>query len=189
MNSADFRIGVAPFANAPDIALKVIAGQFVGAFHIAADILSPMENPGYAFDSRRGQYNAALILKELETVRGTPRFADYEKVIAVLDVDLFVPIFSYVLGEARLGGTFALVSLYRLENDLQRAAKIALHEYGHLCNLAHCPDGSCLMHFSKGIAELDGLPLDYCRYCSLALQKECSCKRSSREVAPVPLRS
>ena len=35
-----------------------------------------------------------------------------------------------------------------------RAAKVALHELGHLFNLQHCDDSRCLMHFNVDIADL-----------------------------------
>jgi len=98
-------------------------------------------------------------------------------VIGILDVDLFVPIFSHVFGEAKQGGKYALVSLFRLKknpdgstimssNFYERAAKVALHELGHLYNLFHCEDKRCLMHFSGGLEDLDETPLYFCRYCT-----------------------
>jgi archaemetzincin len=50
---------------------------------------------------------------------------------------------------------------------LERIAKVALHETGHLFNLFHCSDEKCLMHFSGNVEELDMSPLYFCRYCSL----------------------
>jgi archaemetzincin len=49
---------------------------------------------------------------------------------------------------------------------LERTAKVALHELGHLFNLEHCHDTRCLMHFSGNLTELDETPLYYCRYCA-----------------------
>ena len=171
MNPTDIRVGVLPFANTPDIVPKVIAAQFVGMWRIPADILPPLENPRYAFDQRRIQYNAGTIITELEFFGDAPVFGDYDKVVGVLDVDIFIPVFTHVIGEARMGGKFALVSLFRLEQNPERAAKIALHEFGHLCGLEHCSDNRCLMNFSKGTKELDGLPIRFCRYCALFFRK------------------
>lgn len=167
MNPTDIRVGVLPVGDAPIIALKVIAAQFVAIWNIPADILPAFEYPRYAFDQRRNQYDAGSIIAELESSGDAPVFGHYDKVVGVLDVDIFVPVFTHVFGEARLGGKFALVSLFRLEGNLERAAKIALHEFGHLCGLGHCEDGKCLMNFSKGIKELDGLPLLFCGCCAL----------------------
>jgi archaemetzincin len=105
----------------------------------------------------------------------------YDKVIGILDVDLFVPILTHVFGEARQGGKSALVSITRLKDDvdadhpptpllLGRAAKVALHEAGHLYNLFHCMDEKCLMGFSGGLSDLDLRPLYFCRYCHAFLR-------------------
>jgi archaemetzincin len=108
-------------------------------------------------------------------------FQDYAKIIGVLDVDIFVPILNHVFGEARQGGRCALVSVYRLKRNsdgstpplsliLERGAKVAMHELGHLFDLHHCMDRKCLMHFSGGLEDLDEAPLYFCRYCSVFLR-------------------
>jgi archaemetzincin len=173
MSRTKRRIGVVPFGEVPEVALKVIAAHVLGYFNLDADILPRLKRPAYAYDVNRHQYNAVTILKAL----GTTPSHDYVKVIGLLEVDLFVPIFTHVFGEAKQGGKYALVSLYRLRRNsdgttppesllLERAAKVALHELGHLFNLLHCMDGRCLMHFSGGLQELDEVPPYFCRYCS-----------------------
>jgi archaemetzincin len=51
----------------------------------------------------------------------------------------------------------------------ERAAKVALHELGHLLDLLHCEHKKCLMHFSGGTDEVDEMSLDLCEYCSIYL--------------------
>ncbi|MDM8548857.1 zinc metallopeptidase [Desulfobacterales bacterium HSG2] len=162
----NIRIGVVPVGEVPEIAPKVVAAHFVGYLNLSTDIFPPLELPGYAFDKRRSQYDAGLIIKSFESMQ----FDNCDKVIGILDVDLFVPLFTHVFGEARLGGKCALISLFRMEKNPERAAKTALHEFGHLCDLQHCTDKNCLMHFSKGLEELDSIPLCFCRYCSAYLR-------------------
>jgi archaemetzincin len=171
------RIGVVPFGEVPEVALKVIAAHVLGYFNLDVDILPRLEHPAYAYSVSRNQYNAAFILKNLESMQSH----DYVKVIGLLEVDLFVPILTHVFGEAKQGGKCAVVSLYRLKTNsdgstvnesllLERAAKVALHELGHLFDLVHCMDRRCLMHFSGGQQDLDELPLYFCRYCSKSLE-------------------
>lgn len=166
-----------PVGNMPEIVPKTITAHILGYLNLKADILPALENPEYALDGTRFQYNALAILKALEQ----ETFSDYSKVIAVLEADIFVPILTHVFGEARQGGRYALVSLYRLRRDqggssvptpllLERAAKVALHEAGHLFNLVHCTDKMCLMHFSGGLRDLDRTPFNFCRYCSTYLR-------------------
>ena len=177
MNSKERLIGVVPFGEVPELALKIIAANIAAYFKIPADILPALETPDFALDERRLQYNAGVILQKFESTD----FNDYEKIIGVLNQDLFVPIFTHVFGEAKQGGKFALVSLFRLNKNpdgssppaslyYERAAKVALHELGHLFNLFHCDEKICLMHFSGGIEDLDASPFYLCRYCSTYLK-------------------
>jgi len=177
MRSQKKPVGVVPLGEVSKIALKVIAAHISGYYKLSVQILPPLGHPDYAFHERRFQYDAGIILKAFESIK----FEDYEKVIGVLNLDLFVPIFTYVFGEAKQGGKFALVSLFRLDKNpdghpspssliFERAAKVALHELGHLFNLFHCREKKCLMHFSGGIQDLDETPMYLCRYCSTYLK-------------------
>lgn len=170
-------MGVLPIGNVPEIAPKTIAAHILGYVNLDSDILPGLTHPEYAHDERRLQYNAGAILKALDL----GSFPNYSKVIGVLDVDIFVPIFTHVFGEAKQGGKYGLVSTFRLKKQLdgstspmpvllERTAKVALHETGHLFNLLHCMDEHCLMHFSGGLGELDAVPLLFCRYCSAYLR-------------------
>ena len=166
------RVGVVALGKIPEIIPKSMAAHISGYLNLHTNVLPALEHPAYAFDKERLQYNAGIILKSLEQ----ERFSDYEKIIAVVAVDLFVPIFTHVFGEARQGGKCGLVSVYRLNDPqddsappppllLERAAKVTLHETGHLLNLVHCTDSKCLMHFSGKLADLDRMPFYFCRYC------------------------
>lgn len=173
MNSNKRIIGVVPVGEVPELATKVIAAHITGYLKLSAEVLDALAHPTYAFDENRLQYNAGLILNYFDS----SSFDDYDKVIGVLNVDLFVPIFTHVFGEAKQNGKYALVSLFRLAEGkkdikspssllLERAAKVALHELGHLFNLFHCQDNKCLMHFSGNLEDLDHTPFNFCRYCS-----------------------
>lgn len=173
MDSEKQTIGIMPFGEIPEIVPKIIAGNIIAYLNLLAEIIPRAENPDYALNGKRLQYDAGTILMNLES----SCLNNYEKVIGILDVDLFVPIFSHVFGEAKQEGKYALVSLFRLKKNpdgsvppstlfYERAAKVALHELGHLYNLFHCEDKRCLMHFSGGLEDLDETPLYFCRYCT-----------------------
>ena len=170
-------IGIRSIGNVPRIFEKVIAGHITGFFHLDTQLLPAVAPPPVAFVENRMQYDAAALLRILESDR-TP---GCDKLIGVTAVDLFIPIFSHVFGEARQNGRAALVSIFRLakNNDgsapapatvYERAAKVAIHELGHLFNLVHCNDERCLMHFSGNLDELDRIDLLFCRYCRVYLQ-------------------
>ncbi|MGD2124526.1 MAG: archaemetzincin family Zn-dependent metalloprotease [Desulfobacteraceae bacterium] len=177
MSSKQRPICIVPIGKVSEITLKSIAAHILGYLNLDADIHPPLDHPTYAYDERRVQYDAGAILNAFESMP----FHDYDKVIGLLDVDLYVPIFTHVFGEATQGGKFALVSLHRLQTrsevpssatslQIERAAKVALHELGHLYNLHHCTDERCLMRFSGEIEDLDRTPLYFCRYCSVYLR-------------------
>ena len=180
MTTSDLTIGVVAIGDVSKDVLKVVAAHITGYLNLKADILPSLEPPVYAHDPRRQQYDAGIILSILES---TP-IHNHEKIIGVLNVDLFVPIFTHVFGEARQGGKFALVSLYRLgkvlgkreaisPQVLERTAKVALHELGHLFNRVHCEDNHCIMHFSGRVEDLDKIPPYFCKYCAATLPKIC----------------
>jgi archaemetzincin len=178
MNSKKTRIGLVPIGEVPQITSKSVAAHIIGYLDLDVDVLPALDHPSYAHDQKRVQYNAGTILKAMES----EPFHGHTKLIGVLDVDLFVPILTHVFGEAKQGGRWGLVSVYRLKKNpdgstaplplqLERAAKVALHELGHLLDLHHCMDGRCLMHFSGDLEDLDKTPLYFCRYCSIFLRE------------------
>ncbi|MGD2100320.1 MAG: archaemetzincin family Zn-dependent metalloprotease [Desulfobacterales bacterium] len=179
MNARKRTIGVVAVGNVPELAPKVIAAHVESYLQLPATILTPLAHPAYAFDDLRLQYDAGKILNYFESCS----FEHFDKVIGIFSVDLFVPTFTHVFGEARQAGMYALVSLFRLAEGnkgnnpsssllFERAAKVALHEIGHLFNLFHCQHRNCLMHYSGGLTDLDECPLYFCRYCSTYFKDE-----------------
>lgn len=173
MPSRNTTIGICAVGQGVELFVKVVAAHLSGYLNLDPKILSDLPHPAHAFSEKRLQYDAGAILRDLENTN----FTDCRKVIAVLNIDLFIPIFTHVYGEARQNGKIALVSTYRLSQKkdgaaalpartFERTAKVALHELGHLFNLEHCRDSKCLMHFSGNLTELDETPLFYCRYCA-----------------------
>jgi archaemetzincin len=173
MNPKQRIIGVVPVGGIPELAPKIIAAHISGYLKLPAEILTHLELPAAACNETQLRYDAAKILRFFES----GPYASYDKIIGIINVDLFIPTFAYVFGEAVQGGKYALVSLFRLTKVkkglnpssaivCERAAKVALHEVGHLYNLSHCEDKNCLMHYSGGLADLDDIPLYFCRYCN-----------------------
>ena len=171
------RIGVVALGKIPEEAPKVIAAHISGYLGLAPEVLPPLKLPIYAYDAGRRQYDAGIILQEMEK---WPE-PGIEKVVAVARVDLFIPVFTHVFGEARKGGRAALMSLFRLGRPddfpsklppevLERGAKIALHELCHLYGLPHCTSTRCLMHFSSDVKELDRTSFQFCRYCAASFK-------------------
>ena len=132
--------------------------------------------PGFdcesAFDASRGQYNSRVLLGQL--LKDTP--ADVTRVLGVAGVDLFIPVLTYVFGEAQLGGRAAIVSLHRLDDELyglpsnpdrlfERLVKEAVHELGHTYDLVHCRHTGCVMGSSTYVEEIDLKSAGFCDAC------------------------
>ena len=141
-------------------------------FPLAVKLHPPWFDPEEAFDPSRGQYDSRGLLAAL---LGKP-VADAERVLGVTSVDLFVPVLSYVFGEAQLGGRAALVSVHRLRNEvyglpgddvvlLERLEKEAVHELGHTYGLVHCREIGCVMLSSTYAEEIDFKGAAFCPAC------------------------
>ena len=179
MASGQITIQVVPLGPVDDRLLQVVAANIYALYRLPARVGRGGAVPPAAYDDRRHQFDAAILLKHLDRRRGV---AALQKTIAVTAVDIFVPIFSHVFGEARQGGGAALVSIHRLGGDTSdspsekgsaerylRTVKVALHELGHLFNMPHCEDSRCLMHYAETLAAIDRTPLQFCRYCRAEL--------------------
>ncbi|HET8644441.1 MAG TPA: archaemetzincin family Zn-dependent metalloprotease [Vicinamibacteria bacterium] len=132
----------------------------------------PGFDPETAFDASRGQYNSRIFLGQLlrELRPGCAR------VLGVTGVDLFIPVLTYVFGEAQLGGRAAVVSLHRLANERyglppsppllrRRLNKEAVHELGHTYGLVHCHATRCVMGSSTYVEEIDLKSDRFCDRC------------------------
>jgi archaemetzincin len=135
-----------------------------------------------AYDPIRQQYHSTRILARLVEQHNDPLSSSdrLQKILGVADVDLFIPILTFVFGEAQLGRQAAVVSVYRLrqqfyglpEDDsllLHRSEKEALHELGHTFGLVHCPDFECVMHYSNSIEQVDLKSNRFCVACARLL--------------------
>lgn len=103
------------------------------------------------------------------------------KVLILVEFDLYVPVFTFLFGEAQLNGKHSIVSLCRLHEEfytgksdnrllMQRAMKEILHELGHNFGLHHCDNWDCVMHVSSGIEEVDLKGEYYCKSCEKAVR-------------------
>jgi len=126
------------------------------------------------FDEERGQYHSTPMLDLLVEIAG-PR--DGERIMGITEDDLFIPILTFVFGEAQVGGPGAVFSVarlrptfYGLPDDpsllIQRAVKEAIHEVGHTFGLLHCRNPECAMRASTNAGEVDLKPASLCSECA-----------------------
>jgi archaemetzincin len=128
------------------------------------------------YDRSRAQYNSTNLIGEI--VSRESFFPG--KTLGITSVDLFVPILTYVFGEAQLDGAAGVMSTYRLDETVyglppdriklfERALKEAVHELGHTFGLRHCASFDCAMHASTTVDDVDLKGATLCELCSTSI--------------------
>ena len=144
------------------------------AFNRPVEVRVKVSSLNYAYDSSRMQYLSPKLLSRLSRMRKDQR----DKIIGLVDVDLYSPGFDFVFGEADVAAGVATVSLYRLRQEdyaqppdsnvfEERAIKEAIHELGHLNGLGHCLNPECVMYFSTSLGYVDRKTKMFCTKCML----------------------
>ncbi len=125
-----------------------------------------------ALDISRKQYHStavlALLLQQAD--------AQSERLLGITPFDLFVPVLTFVFGQAQLNNRAAVFSTFRLHNEFyglprsgeqlkDRCLKEALHELGHTFGLRHCIEQPCVMNSSTYVEDIDLKPADFCLPC------------------------
>jgi archaemetzincin len=125
----------------------------------------------------RRQHHATLVLAALLRHRADAA----AKILGIVAVDLFIPVLTFVFGQAQFGGPSAVVSTHRLRPEyyglpsdegllVGRAIKECVHELGHAFGLAHCGYYRCVMHASTAVDSVDLKGSAFCERCASALE-------------------
>ena len=126
-------------------------------------------------NERRQYFSTGFIeqsLKQTINIKG--------KVILITELDIYVPVLTFLFGEAQLRGKHSVVSVFRLHEEFysgvtnnellfERTIKEVYHELGHNFGLIHCHDWDCVMHSSNSIEEVDLKGNAYCNNCNKLL--------------------
>jgi archaemetzincin len=124
------------------------------------------------YDPVRRQYNGSKLLTEMNASFSVPN----NKCIGLFNVDLFIPILTYIFGQAYLKGNTGIASAYRLSNErygmisndtyiLERFKKEIIHEIGHTLGLIHCHVPTCVMRSSTYVEDIDQKSTSLCTSC------------------------
>jgi archaemetzincin len=142
--------------------------------HIFKDVCSANLNINIdeAYSKEREQYYSTQVIAEV--IKKTVELPG--KIVILTEVDLFIPVLTFVFGEAQLNGKHSIVSVCRLHEEFysertdenllkERTMKEILHELGHNFGLIHCMNWDCVMHSSTSIEEVDIKGKSYCKDC------------------------
>ena len=129
-------------------------------------------NTDSLYSSERRQYYSTGFIEQsasqTENIKG--------KVILITELDIYVPVLTFLFGEAQLKGKHSIVSVFRLHEEFysgltnnellfERTAKEVFHELGHNFGLIHCDNWDCVMHSSNNVEEVDLKGNTYCKKC------------------------
>jgi len=142
------------------------------SFGFSAKVIGETLNPDGAFDVSRNQYHSTRILEQLARVDA----GQDSRVLGITGFDLYVPVLTFVFGEAQLAGRCALVSCHRLRDEFyglpprpdlleERLIKEAMHELGHTYGLRHCENWECVMASTHSVERLDLKKIEFCPAC------------------------
>ncbi|MFZ1082999.1 MAG: archaemetzincin family Zn-dependent metalloprotease [Candidatus Kryptoniota bacterium] len=156
---------------------QMVARHVKEMFGCEVKIYTQLPQPDYAFDEKRSQYSSTVILRNI-----APLAPHSEKFLAITEVDLFIPMMTFVYGQAQLSGKMAIVSLARLKPEfyglppdkdltVRRIRKEVSHELGHTFGLVHCAERSCLMSLSTEIFQVDLKSENFCKNCWIILEE------------------
>ena len=151
--------------------LETLAASLARTFRTPCRIRPETMDIGFAHDANRHQFYSTAIIQRME------RTCDPDaRVLGVTTCDLFVPVLTFVFGEAQLDGNCAVVSAARLHDEFyglphrdelfrERLLKEASHEIGHTFGLRHCRDWRCVMASSHAVERLDVKTAEFCPAC------------------------
>ncbi len=174
-------IFVAPVKFSNALMLGDLIAELSRRFYSKINLIELPVNIENHMSKERKQYFSTSIIAE--AINFTSAYDG--KVILLTDLDIFVPVLTFIFGEAQLNGKHSIVSACRLHEEFysgksddkilfERLMKEILHELGHNFGLRHCLDWDCVMHSSPGIEEVDIKGNAYCNKC---LPKVEGCKQ------------
>ncbi|HZL08847.1 MAG TPA: archaemetzincin family Zn-dependent metalloprotease [Prolixibacteraceae bacterium] len=147
-------------------------------FHSPVNIRDGHIDLSEYYDPARRQYNGNALLKQVDAIF----VSDPSKTLGLFNVDLFIPILTFIFGQAFLGGRTGIASLYRLSNErygmirddrilLDRFRKEVIHELGHTFGLIHCSNPTCVMRSSTYVEDIDQKSQNICMSCRAELER------------------
>lgn len=157
--------------------LEQIAKAVQAEFDFTVNIREGRIELGEYYDPARRQYNGNTLISIVDSMT----FPESNKILGLFNVDLFIPILTYIFGQAYLNGKSGIASIYRLSNErygmpkdeqilLDRTKKEVIHELGHTFGLIHCDNPICVMRSSTYLEDVDQKRQNLCHNCKTKLE-------------------
>jgi archaemetzincin len=170
------RLQLLPIGKLDRELVKDLGRALSESFRVPCEVINPALDPEFAFHGERQQYHSSEILYRMQNLVNE----DTWRVLGVTGVDLYIPILTFVFGEAQMGGPCSVVSFHRLREEFYglpldhqilrgRLVKESVHELGHTVNLTHCDDYGCAMAPSHAVEWIDLKSAEFCRECQKKL--------------------
>jgi archaemetzincin len=149
-------VAIAPVGDVETGIAAIVGPAVAETFQVEVAAAPAVTAPGAAFDPARAQWLSTAFLEVL----AREKHRDWERLLGVTGVDLYVAQLNFVFGEADPRRGVAVFSAHRLRTPdealfARRAATEAVHELGHTYGLGHCQRADCVMWFSNTLAETD----------------------------------
>jgi archaemetzincin len=166
------KLQLLPVGNVDARLLEWLRQALFEKFRVPAEILTPALDPAFALHAERQQFHSSEILGAMQ------RYLDGQtwRLLGVTERDLYIPILTFVFGEAQVGGSSAIVSYHRLTQEFyglpsdldllaNRLLTESVHELGHTLHLTHCDDFRCAMAASDAVEYIDLKDSGFCEDC------------------------
>jgi archaemetzincin len=165
------------FGNFEKDFLEKLAGAIKQEFLHSINIKEGRIDLSEFYDPGRRQYDGTKLLKEV----GLMFPSESIKTLGLFNVDLYIPILTFIFGQAYLKGHAGIASTYRLKNELygmrqneellrDRFKKVCIHELGHSFGLIHCHTQTCVMKSSTYVEDIDLKRYNLCIKCRKELE-------------------
>ena len=166
------KLQLLPVGNPDAHLLEWLRQALADKFHVPAQILAPALEPVFALHAERQQFHSSEILAAMHNLVSR----DTWRLLAVTERDLYIPILTFVFGEAQMGGPCAVVSYHRLTQEFyglpadldvlaNRLLIESVHELGHTLHLTHCQEYRCAMSSSHAVEYIDIKDSGCCEDC------------------------
>jgi archaemetzincin len=102
---------LAPIGVVDDGLVTSVSAAIWNTFGLDVERLPGLPGPDDSWDGQRSQYNSEVLLRRLMRTCSPSAF----RILGLTTVDLFIPMLSFVFGQAQLQGRVAIASSARLD--------------------------------------------------------------------------